>query len=140
MTHFYPFFSLRIRLILLVLLALIPALAIMLYTAAETRQREAERVEDEALTLVRLLSANQESTIEGARQLLIAVTQLRDRFGSGLPWTPKQVVLEVQDDGRGFEAPQRWIELARQGELGLVETLERAEAIGGQMKVVSAPG
>ena len=52
----------------------------------------------------------------------------------------EQVVLEVQDDGRGFEAPQRWIELARQGQLGLVETLERAEAIGGQMKVVSAPG
>ena len=49
-------------------------------------------------------------------------------------------MLEVQDDGRGFEAPQRWIELARQGQLGLVETLERAETIGGQTKVVSAPG
>src|SRR5687768_14121659 len=78
MTRFRPFFSLRVRLILLVLLALIPALAIMLYTAAGTRQREAKQIEDEALTLVRLLSANQESTIEGARQLLIAVTQIRD--------------------------------------------------------------
>jgi signal transduction histidine kinase len=52
----------------------------------------------------------------------------------------EHVVLEVKDDGRGFEAPQRWVELARQGQLGLVETQERVEAMGGQMKVDSKPG
>ncbi|HXV98589.1 MAG TPA: PAS domain S-box protein, partial [Anaerolineae bacterium] len=52
----------------------------------------------------------------------------------------EHVVLEVKDNGRGFEAPQRWVELARQGQLGLVETQERVEAMGGQMKVDSNPG
>ncbi|HXV44740.1 MAG TPA: cache domain-containing protein, partial [Anaerolineae bacterium] len=72
------FFNLRIRLILLVLLALLPALGIMLYTAAETRQREAEQIEAEALTLAQVISADQESLIVGARQLLIALSQIRD--------------------------------------------------------------
>ncbi len=52
----------------------------------------------------------------------------------------KQAVLEVRDDGRGFKAPARWIELARQGHLGLIGAVERAEAVGGQLKITSAPG
>lgn len=52
----------------------------------------------------------------------------------------KQVLLEIQDDGKGFEAPQRWIELARQGHLGLVGMAERAESVGGRLSVISAPG
>jgi PAS domain S-box-containing protein len=52
----------------------------------------------------------------------------------------RQASLEVQDDGDGFEVPQRWINLARQGHLGLVGSAERAEACGGQLTIVSAPG
>ena len=78
MTRLRSFFNLRTRLILLVLLALLPALGIMLYTAAETRQREAEQIEAEALTLAQVISADQESLIVGARQLLIALSQIRD--------------------------------------------------------------
>jgi two-component system, chemotaxis family, CheB/CheR fusion protein len=52
----------------------------------------------------------------------------------------EQVVLEVQDDGLGFELPARWIEIAREGHLGLIGMVERAESIGGQLKVISAPG
>ncbi len=52
----------------------------------------------------------------------------------------QQIVLEVQDDGQGFEVPQRWLELARQGHLGLVGISERAEAIGGRLQIISAPG
>ncbi|RPI34270.1 MAG: PAS domain S-box protein [Chloroflexota bacterium] len=48
--------------------------------------------------------------------------------------------LEIQDNGAGFMLPKRWIELARQGHLGLVGARERAEAIGGQLHVESAPG
>jgi len=48
--------------------------------------------------------------------------------------------LEVRDDGRGFEVPARWIDLARQGHLGLIGAAERAEALGGKFKVTSAPG
>ncbi|HLF26702.1 MAG TPA: PAS domain S-box protein [Anaerolineae bacterium] len=49
-------------------------------------------------------------------------------------------LLEVRDDGRGFEVPARWIELARKGHLGLIGAVERAESVGGQLKVASAPG
>ncbi len=52
----------------------------------------------------------------------------------------EQVVLEVQDDGCGFEVPGRWLHLARQGHLGLAGISERAEAIGGKLKVISTPG
>jgi signal transduction histidine kinase len=48
--------------------------------------------------------------------------------------------LEIQDDGRGFEIPVRWIDLARQGHLGLIGAAERAEALGGKFKVTSTPG
>lgn len=50
------------------------------------------------------------------------------------------VFLEIRDNGRGFELPARWIELARRGHLGLVGTTERAQAIGGQLKITSSPG
>lgn len=53
---------------------------------------------------------------------------------------PEQATLEVQDDGRGFEAQDRLIDLARQGHLGLVGISERTEAIGGQLQIISAPG
>ncbi|HEX7975345.1 MAG TPA: PAS domain S-box protein [Anaerolineales bacterium] len=52
----------------------------------------------------------------------------------------EQVILEVQDDGVGVELPSRWIDLARQGHLGLVGASERAEAVGGQLEVHSKPG
>jgi signal transduction histidine kinase len=51
-----------------------------------------------------------------------------------------QVVLEIRDNGRGFEVPERLIQLARQGHLGLVGASERAEAVGGKMEIISAPG
>lgn len=50
------------------------------------------------------------------------------------------IVLEIQDDGGGFDVPRRWIELARRGHLGLLGAAERAEAIGGRLEVLSAPG
>jgi signal transduction histidine kinase len=53
---------------------------------------------------------------------------------------PKQVRLEIQDDGCGFNVPARWIELARGGHMGLVGAKERAEAVGGELQVESAPG
>lgn len=52
----------------------------------------------------------------------------------------EQVRLAIEDDGRGFEVPHRWIYLARRGHLGLLGAVERAEAIGGRLDVESAPG
>lgn len=53
---------------------------------------------------------------------------------------PEQIVLEVEDDGHGFEVPVRWIDLARKGQLGLVSAIERADTIGGKLNVSSRPG
>jgi signal transduction histidine kinase len=49
------------------------------------------------------------------------------------------VTLEIEDNGIGFQVPDRWIELARKGHLGLVSASERAEAIGGRLQVSSKP-
>ena len=54
--------------------------------------------------------------------------------------TTKKAVLEIQDDGCGFELPNRWVRLARQGHLGLVGAMERAREIGGHLDVITAPG
>jgi signal transduction histidine kinase len=53
--------------------------------------------------------------------------------------TREQACLEIKDNGRGFDLPKRWITLARQGHMGLVGALERAEAAGGALDVVSSP-
>jgi PAS domain S-box-containing protein len=52
----------------------------------------------------------------------------------------RRVILEIEDNGVGFNAPDDWVELARQGHLGLVGMRERAEAAGGNLVFRSAPG
>jgi PAS domain S-box-containing protein len=54
--------------------------------------------------------------------------------------TEKEAILEILDDGVGFEIPERWIGLVRQGQYGLVGAAERAEAVGGNLLVSSRPG
>jgi signal transduction histidine kinase len=72
-----PFFSgLRVRLLLLVLLAVIPALGLTLYTNVEDRRLRKARVQEQAMRLSRLVSADHERLIEGGRQLLATLTRL----------------------------------------------------------------
>src|SRR5713226_3306862 len=70
------FSSLRVRLILLVLLALVPALGLIFYAAEDQRRSTAIEAQQNALRLARLVSANQDALIEGARQLLTALAQV----------------------------------------------------------------
>jgi|GEM_PF-787876 len=51
----------------------------------------------------------------------------------------ERVVLEVRDDGRGYQIPKRWIELARHGHLGMIGIVERVQVLNGTLKVTSAP-
>src|SRR5215467_46783 len=67
------FSDLRVRLILLVLLAVIPALGVVFYAAQEQRRATALEAQQNALRLARLVSANQEVLIAGTRQLLTAL-------------------------------------------------------------------
>src|SRR5262245_3766525 len=74
--------SLRIRLLLLVLLAVIPALALTLYTNLEERQLRKAQVQEQAMRLSRLVSADHERLIDDARQLVLTLARLpavRDR-------------------------------------------------------------
>ena len=52
----------------------------------------------------------------------------------------QQAILEVEDDGIGFDVPPSWLRLARQDHLGIAGALERAELLGGKLKVRSKPG
>ena len=74
--------SLQTRLLLLVLLAVIPALGLTLYTNLEERQLRKAQVQEQAMRLSRLVSADHERLIEDARQLLVTLATLpavRDR-------------------------------------------------------------
>ncbi|WP_408035517.1 MULTISPECIES: ATP-binding protein [Nostocales] len=62
--------------ILLVLLAVIPALGLILYTASAQRRSAATDAKENLLRLAQFAAANQEQANEGVRQLLMALSQL----------------------------------------------------------------
>ena len=76
----FSFASLRTRLLLLVLLAVIPALGLTIYTNLELRQWAAVNVHQETLRVARLAANDQEDTIKDTRQLLFALAQLPDVY------------------------------------------------------------
>jgi PAS domain S-box-containing protein len=69
--------SLRARLLVLVLSALIPMLGLILYVAREQRQSAVETVRATSLRTLRLAAAQQEGAIDGARSLLGGLASLR---------------------------------------------------------------
>lgn len=94
----------------------------------EDGQRLPERVR---LALYRIYQQAMANTAQHAEAKNVLVRFVLD---------DERVVLEVRDDGCGFEVPKRWITLARQDHLGLVGAVERAEAIDGRLEIVSEPG
>jgi signal transduction histidine kinase len=50
---------------------------------------------------------------------------------------PDAVVLEIRDNGRGFQVPKNWLIMAREGHFGLVGAMERAEAFAGKLLIKS---
>ena len=68
--------SLRLRVIGLLILALLPAFALMVFTASESRSRAVEEAQDNALRLTELAAANQRQLIDGARDILITLAQI----------------------------------------------------------------
>jgi len=72
----FSFSSIRIRLLLLVLLAVIPALGLILYTGLEQRRRAAVEAQKDALRVLDHSVMQQDLLIAGARQLLVALVSL----------------------------------------------------------------
>jgi PAS domain S-box-containing protein len=50
------------------------------------------------------------------------------------------VRLEIQDNGKGFDIPDQWLDFAQAGHLGILGMQERAEAMGGQLDLQSTGG
>ena len=72
------FSSLRVRLLLLVVLAVLPALALIVYTAAEQRRGAIADVQETALRVARLAASDQGRRIASAGELLVALAQFRE--------------------------------------------------------------
>lgn len=68
--------SLRSRLLLLVLLAVIPAFLLTVYTNWNERRLAAGTAREEALRLARLAAADQDQLVEGVHQLLMTLARL----------------------------------------------------------------
>lgn len=69
-------FSLRLRLLGLVLLVLVPCLALLLYATADERTNAIANVHADAMRVIRIASSNQAAQIEAARQLLTAFARV----------------------------------------------------------------
>jgi signal transduction histidine kinase len=57
-----------------------------------------------------------------------------------ITFTANELVLNIQDDGRGFSPPVNPAELAHEGHFGLMGLHERALLFGGRLQVCSKPG
>jgi signal transduction histidine kinase len=55
-------------------------------------------------------------------------------------WDAETVVLEIEDNGIGFEVPKNWLELVHEEHFGLLGIAERIESIQGKLEIVSALG
>ena len=133
-------FTRALRPIYLEDLGLLPALEMLVRdTAAKTGIEAAFHVsgspqrlpEELELTVYRIAQEalnNVEQHAEASR------VDLRLRF------TPDEVILEVVDDGVGFNAPEHPEELTRRGHFGLLGMRERAALVGGKLVLRTAPG
>ncbi len=70
------FWSLRLRLLGLVVLMLVPWLVLVIYTQADERKAAIDSVNDDAMRLIRIVTSNQAAQIEAARQVLTAFARL----------------------------------------------------------------
>ncbi len=70
------FTTLRFRLILLVFLAVLPALGVILYSGLEQRRLAADAAQKDVLDLVHHASFYQERVVEGVRQMLFTLAEL----------------------------------------------------------------
>jgi signal transduction histidine kinase len=71
--HGFSFGSLRARLILLILVAVVPAMAVMLYTVLEQRRLDVLSIEKKLAHLTKLEARQERQIMEGGRQILQAM-------------------------------------------------------------------
>jgi len=55
-------------------------------------------------------------------------------------WNEDTVILEVKDNGQGFEVPNVWVDLVHKEHFGLLDIAERVESIKGKLEIKSSLG
>jgi signal transduction histidine kinase len=95
---------------------------------AHDRQILPEKVR---LALFRIFQQSLANVIRHAK-----ATEVRVRFS----FDAEEAHLEITDNGKGFEVPVNWIDFVRRGHYGLAGAAERANALGGALRVQSKPG
>ncbi|MCL4475780.1 MAG: hypothetical protein M1508_06095 [Nitrospirae bacterium] len=70
----FSLYSLRTRLIIVLLLVAIPALGLTLYTASEERGRDIAEVQDNAMRLANIIAVQEDQLVSTTRQLLISLS------------------------------------------------------------------
>jgi predicted ester cyclase len=75
------FKNLRVRFMFLVLLAVLPALGLLIYSTSEQRNQAIADARSEASRLASLAAADEERQIEGTRQLLVVLARLPEVRG-----------------------------------------------------------
>jgi PAS domain S-box-containing protein len=121
--------SLRVRLLILVLAALVPILGLMVAANVELRRRAADDAEGEALRLARIAASDQRDMMKDTRQLLFALAQLPE-VHDGNPGTCSTLLARLLE-----QYPQYVLlgVIARDGTL-LCSTLppDGSESVGGR--------
>lgn len=79
--HRFNLGSLRSRLLLLVVLSLVPPIGLTIFGAMRARQQAVSTAENDLQRLTGLAAAGEAKTIEGARQFLIALSDVPDMMG-----------------------------------------------------------
>jgi PAS domain S-box-containing protein len=127
-----------------------PALAPFGLEKAIRSHIEAFQVKHPSIQIEPVLAVDHEDLPEAVRMALYRIyqelmnnvvkhagaTMVTIRFA----YNDRMAKLEVNDDGCGFLVPDDWVEIARQGHLGLVGVLERTEAVGGSIRITSKQG
>ncbi|OGO35367.1 MAG: hypothetical protein A2147_11445 [Chloroflexi bacterium RBG_16_57_8] len=91
----------------------------------------------------RRLTAEQETYLFRITQE--AVRNIEEHAKAGrvsvrIAFFPERVVLDIQDDGVGFEVPSDPGGFGRSGKFGIIGMLEHTELLGGRLEVESKPG
>jgi diguanylate cyclase (GGDEF)-like protein len=94
--------SLRTQMLLLILLAVLPPIALMTYTAVQQRISAERAASSEALRLARLIGAHEDQRIEGARLLLEGLARLPEVQRHD-PTMSRQRFEEIVAKHQGFE-------------------------------------
>ena len=97
----FSFGSLRTRLILLVLLAVIPAMGLALYSGMEQRKNALSRALDNALRMAENVSDVQERLIENTRQIFFALSQLPEIQNLN-PAGCSKILKNIQSQSKGY--------------------------------------